>query len=176
MLTRLEDWAWFDVDTPSAYETGVAMVRSALVSGLPPGAAAVRAALVAEPATMPMRKPIDVALVLPAGVSPARVGVARRDDEDDEWEWNDARWDSVARAMHVSTSRLGEFALVRDDAPPEVTPQPAPAAGHAGPYSTWALTAHVRDAMSGISADASAFTVDGRKVPTEYDAEEHVLR
>jgi hypothetical protein len=115
-------------------------------------------------------------LVLPAGLQPARTGIARRDHEGDEWEWNDAKWDSGGRTFTTTTSRLGQFALVRDDAPPEVTPLPAPAKIPGGPYSTWALTARVKDAMSGIASDASAFEVDGRHVPTEYDTDEHVLR
>jgi hypothetical protein len=176
MVVRVEDWAWFDVDTPSAYEAGVTMVRTAHVDGLPPGASGVRASLIAEPPTMPLRKPISMTLVLPAGLQPARTGIARRDHEGDEWEWNDAKWDSAARTFTTTTSRLGQFALVRDDAPPEVTPLPAPAKIPGGPYSTWALTARVKDAMSGIASDASAFEVDGRRVPTEYDTDEHVLR
>jgi len=176
MATSMENWAWFTIDPPSAYESGVTMVRSEHVEGLPAGASGVRASLVVEPATMPLRKPIDIALVLPPGLSTARTGIARRDGEHDEWEWNDARWDSVLHVFRVSTSRLGQFALVRDDAPPEVTPNPAPAKVPHGPYSTWALTASVRDAMSGIHGSASGYEVDGTKVPTEYDAEERVLR
>ena len=153
------------------------MVRTAHVDGLPAGATGVRASVVIEPATMPLRKPVGITLVLPAGVSPVHTGIARRDSEADEWEWNDARWDSTSRTFTATSSRLGQFALVRDDTPPEVTPLPAPAKAHTpGPYSTWALTARVKDAMSGVLGDSSAFEVDGTRVPTEWDAEEHVLR
>lgn len=176
MVTKIEDWAWFDIDAPSAYESGVSMVRTAHVDGLPAGATGLRASVVIEPATMPLRKPVGITLVLPAGLSPAHTGIARRDNEADEWEWNDARWDSTVRTFTATSSRLGQFALVRDDAPPEVTPLPAPAHAPAGPYSTWALTARVKDAMSGVLGDSSAFEVDGTRVPTEFDAEEHVLR
>jgi len=176
MVARIEDWAWFDVDAPSAYESGVTMVRTAHVEGLPAGATGVRASFVAEPATMPLRKPIAVTLVLPAGLSPAHTGIARRDGEGDEWEWNDARWDSVGHTFTTTTTRLGQFALVRDAAPPEVTPLPAPAKAAGGPYSTWALTARAKDEMSGIAGDSSGFEVDDKRVPTEWDAEEHVLR
>jgi len=176
MTTRIEDWAWFDVDVQSAYEPGVTMVRPAHVEGLPAGAVGVRASFVAEPATMPLRKPVAVTLVLPAGLSPAHTGIARRDRESDDWEWNDAKWDSAARTFTASSSRLGQFALVRDTAPPEVTPLPAPAKVPGGPYSTWALTSRVKDEMSGVAGDSSGFEVDGKRVPTEWDAEEHVLR
>ena len=176
MTTRVEDWAWFNVDVPSAYEVGVAMVRTAHVKDLPIGATGVRASVVVEPATMPLRKPIAVTLVLPHGLSSRHVGMARRDDEDAEWDWNDARYDSVARTFTLTTSRLGQFALVRDEAPPEVTQPAAPTKVPGGPYSTWALTARAKDVMSGVAGDSSGFEVDGRRVPTEWDAEERVLR
>jgi hypothetical protein len=102
--------------------------------------------------------------------------MARRDDEGDEWDWNDASFDSVARTFTLSTSRLGQFALVRDEAPPEVGTPATPTKIPGGPYSTWALTARAQDAMSGVAGDASGFEVDGRRMPTEWDAEEHVLR
>ena len=176
MVTRIEDWAWFDVDVPSAYESGVTMVRTAHVEGLPAGATGVRASFIAEPATLPLRKPVTVTMVLPAGHSPAHTGIARRDGEAGEWEWNDARWDSAGRTFTATTTRLGQFALVLDSAPPEVTVLPAPAKVPGGPYPTWALTARARDEMSGVAGDSSAFEIDGTRVPTEWDAEEHVLR
>jgi hypothetical protein len=176
MMTRVEDWAWFDVDVPNAYERGVCMVRTAHVEGLPAGATGLRASVVAEPATMPLRKPIAMNLVLPAGLSPLHTSIARRDGEGDEWEWTDAKWDSATHTFTAMSSRLGQFALVRDTAPPEVLSPSSPAKVPGGPYSTWALTAHVQDAMSGIAGDASGYDVDGARVPTEWDAEEHVLR
>jgi hypothetical protein len=176
MVTRVEDWAWFDVDVPSAYESGVTMVRTAHVDGLPAGASGVRASFVAEPATMPLRKPVTITLVLPPGLSPAHTGIARRDRETDEWDWYDAHWDSVAHTFTASSTRLGQFALVRDTAAPEVTPLTPPAKPGSGPYSTWALTARAKDEMSGVAGDSSAYAIDGRRVPTEWDAEEHVLR
>jgi hypothetical protein len=104
---------------------------------------------------MPLRKPIAVTLVLPQGLPARHVGIARRDDEDAEWDWNDARYDSVARTFTTTTSRLGQFALVRDEAPPEVSPPAAPTKVPGGPYPTWALTARAKDAMSGVAGDAS---------------------
>jgi hypothetical protein len=176
MTTRIEDWAWFDVDPPSAYETGVCMVRTAHVEGLPEGATGLRASVVVEPATMPLRKPVAMTLVLPAGLSPAHTGIARRDHEGDDWDWSEAKYDSATRMFSTMTLRLGQFALVRDTAPPEVLTPSSPAKVPGGPYSTWALTARVQDAMSGIAGDASGYEVDGHRVPTEWDAEEHVLR
>jgi hypothetical protein len=176
LTSRVEDWAWFNVDVTSAYETGVAMVRTAHVDGLPAGATGVRASVVVEPATMPLRKPFTMTLRLPPGLDPAHTGIARRDGERDEWDWNDARWDSAGRTFSFSTSRLGQFALVRDATPPEATPLPAPAKVAKGPYSTWALTTRVKDEMSGVMSDSSGYEIDGKRVPTEFDAEVGVLR
>jgi len=57
-----------------------------------------------------------------------------------------------------------------------VAPLPAPSKIPGGPYSTWALTARVKDEMSGVAVDSSGYEIDGKRVPTEWDAEEHVLR
>jgi hypothetical protein len=176
MTTHVEDWAWFDVDATSAYEAGVTMVSTAHVEGLPAGATGVRASFIAQPASMPLRKPVAVTMALPAGISPAHIGIARRDNEHDDWEWNDAKWDSTTRTFLMTTSRLGQFALVRDSEAPEVSPLPAPSKAPAGPYSTWALSARVKDEMSGIEGDSSGFEVDGKRVPTEWDPEAHELR
>ena len=176
MVARVEDWATFVIDESAGYEMGVAMVRPVPITGLPAGAVGERAAVDVQPCGLPLKKAIEMVMVQPPGLPHDRVGMCRRDDEGAEWEWSEARWDSVARTFTASTTRLGEFALVRDESPPEVTPQPAPARAHAGPYSTWALTAHAADRVSGISAEKSAFVVDGVRVPTEWDAEMGVLR
>jgi hypothetical protein len=176
MVARIEDWAWFDIDAAHAYEPGVAMVRTALITGLAPGAHGVRAACSIEPADMPLRKPVPVTLVLPAGVDPAHTSICRRDADGGEWDWTEAAWDSATRTFRVEAGRLGEFAIVRDDAPPEVTLRPAPAHVRATAYPLWELTAHAADATSGIDGRHSFFTVDGTHVPTEWDPEAKVLR
>jgi hypothetical protein len=44
------------------------------------------------------------------------------------------------------------------------------------PYSRWALEARASDGGSGVDALASRFEVDGVAVPSELDADAHVLR
>jgi hypothetical protein len=176
MVARVEDWAWFDIDAAHAYEPGIAMVRSEPITGLPPGAHGVRAACCIEPADMPLRKPVPVTLVLPAGVDPAHTSVCRRDADGGEWEWSDAAWDSTARTFRVETGRLGQFALVRDDTPPEVTLRAAPTHVRAAAYPQWELTTHVADRVSGIDGRHSFLSVDEARVPTEWDPEARLLR
>jgi hypothetical protein len=176
MVTRIEDWAWFSVDADAAYESGIAVVRSTTIEGLPPGAAGIRAAADVQPCSMPLKKAVTFTMVLPPGLAPEKVGLCRRDDGLGEWEWNDATWDGGSRTFRTNTTRLGQFALVRDTAPPEVTALPAPAGPRGGPYSTWALTARAHDRLSGIDTRASAFVVDGARVPTEFDPDAQVLR
>ena len=176
MTARVEDWALFNIDAEHAYESGIAMVRTALITELAPGAVGIRAALCVEPADLPLRAPVPVTLALPPGLSPVHTGLCRRDGPGDAWDWTEAPYDSASRTFRVNSGRLGQFALVRDDAAPEVTPLPAPARALAGPYSRWALTARVVDRTSGVDGRRSGFSVDGARVPTEWDPEMQALR
>jgi len=46
----------------------------------------------------------------------------------------------------------------------------------AGVVARWALEARITEEGSGVDARASAFVVDGRRVPSEWDAVENTLR
>jgi hypothetical protein len=176
LSARVEEWGWVTIDAAHAYETGVAMVRSALITDLAPGTSGIRAAFEVDPADMPLREPVPVTLALPPGLDPAHTGMYRRAGPGEAWEWADAAWDSASRTFRVNAGSLGQFALLRDDAPPVVTPRPAPAREPAGPYSRWALTALAVDRGSGVDGRVSGWSVDGQRVPTEWDAEMSVLR
>lgn len=177
MITKLEDWAWLQIGPDQAYESGVVMVRSAPIDRLTPGASGVRAALEVQPADLPVRKPVWVTLQLPPGVPAERTGIAQRDHEGEGWDWNDAILDSTNHTLRISTTHFGQFAIVRDEAPPEVTLLPAsPRAAAAGPYSRWSYQARLVDRMSGIVARRCRIFVDGQRVPAEWDAEARVLR
>jgi hypothetical protein len=43
-------------------------------------------------------------------------------------------------------------------------------------YSRWALEARLNDDGSGVGARTTWFEVDGRRVPSEWDSEERILR
>jgi hypothetical protein len=141
--------------------------------GLVPTGAAWRV----EPASLPLRHAVTILLTAPAGAPLDRVGLYRSDAG--KWQWVGATRDTVARTVSGATRRLGRFALLRDETPPKAAlrePAPRPAPSKRGPYSRWALEATVRDEGSGVDATASWIEVDGRRVPTEWDAEAGRLR
>lgn len=176
MVTRVEDWAWFVVDPSHGYEPGVVMVRSMPITGVQGGGRGIRATLEVQPAELPLRQPVLVTLKLPAGLPSDRTGLCRRDGERDGWEWTDARYDSSSRTFRVESLRLGQFALVRDELPPELTLLPAHRRVVATDYPQWAYTIRITDRTSGIAGRACVLTVDGERVPTEWDSEHRVLR
>lgn len=128
------------------------------------------------PNDLPIRTPVPLVLALPMGLSRERVGLYRRDRAGGAWEFVRARFDSAQRNFLQEVAQLGEYALMRDDAPPVVEPLVPPRRGDAGPYSRWTLRARVGDAGSGIEGRESGFRVDGVRVPSEYDSEEGELR
>ena len=127
-----------------------------------------------EPATLPLRLPVQLRLELPPGESADRVGLCRGDSRG--WQWIGATIDSVSRVAIGESRELGRFALLRDDlAPRVVLLGPAPPSG-GRPYSRWAVEASVVEEGSGVDARASWLEVDGVRVPTEWDPEAGRLR
>ena len=196
LVGRVEDWATFLVVPGATYENGVLLARATPLTDVPSGAEGIRSALEVLPVTPPLREPAVVTLVLPQGIDRDRVGLMRRDGEGEPWEWTDATWDSSGifrmklksggpepstfytnpRVFRVETSRLGQFALFRDATAPEIVQRAPTGPTKGGAYSTWALTARVIDRASGVAGSTSGFTVDGTRVPTEWDAEAGLLR
>ncbi|MBI5169601.1 MAG: M23 family metallopeptidase [Candidatus Eisenbacteria bacterium] len=128
-----------------------------------------------EPRRLPLAKPIGIALRLRAHHPREGVGLYRR-DSDGDWEFQRASFDTAGRWYQAETSTLGEFALLRDVAPPVVRTAKPPRRASAGAYSRWQLVAQVSDALSGIDARLTRFVVDGQPVPSEWDPEERQLR
>ncbi len=176
MVTKLEDWAWLQISPEQAYESNVIMIRSAPIDHLPEGASAIRAALEVQPADLPVRKPVWVTLKMPPGLPYARTGIGQRDQAGQGWSWNDAIRDSATATLRLETTSFGQFAILRDEAPPEVTLLPTSPHVLAGPYSKWAFQARLADRLSGIVARKCLIFVDEQRVPAEWDSEAHVLR
>ncbi len=126
-----------------------------------------------HPVLEPLRAPFPLAVRLTHGHDP-RVALYR--DSGDGWEWLGADYDSAARTLGAETRRLGRFALFRDTRAPRVAPLAPPRRAPAGDYPRWALEARVVDDGSGVAARASWFVVDGRRVPSEWDAVAGALR
>lgn len=176
MVTKLEDWAWFVIDPSLAYEASVVLVRPLVITGIEGGGKGIRAAMDAQPADLPLLKPVWVSLKLPAGMPGDHTGLCRRDGDNDGWEWTNSVRDSLTQTFRTETWRLGQFALVRDDNPPEVTLLPARTRVPAADYPQWAYSVRLIDRTSGIAGSATVLRVDGQRVPTEWDSEKHVLR
>ncbi len=127
-----------------------------------------------HPFLFPLRSAATLRIALPPGVSARHVGLYR--DGGAGWELVPAAFDSARRELVGDSRRLGGFALLRDDSAPRIAlraparPQPSAA------YSRWALEATVEERGSGVDARASGFVVDGRRRPSEWDAERRVLR
>ncbi len=133
------------------------------------------------PALTPLRGPMRVA-VEPRGVRRGPAGSAETAasalyrDTGSGWEMLGA--DRALRAgwIGAETRALGRFALFRDRSAPRVRLLPPARGAAAGPGARWALEARVTEEGSGVDARASAFVVDGRRVPSEWDAVEGTLR
>jgi hypothetical protein len=78
-------------------------------------------------------------------------------------------WDADSRY-------LGEFALFADTLAPRVTIHTPPRVAPKTPYPRWQLEAAIVENGSGLDGRASYFTVDGARVPVEWDSEADVLR
>jgi hypothetical protein len=127
------------------------------------------------PEDLPLRRSPSVVLPVAPGDSAAGLGLYRRRARG-AWEWLGAAFDKDTRSLSASTSSLGEFALLRDRVAPRLRVFAPPARSPDGAYSRWQLVAAVRENGSGLDASASAFRVDGVRVPTEWDPEAKQLR
>lgn len=133
------------------------------------------ARVLVQPGRLPLAKAAPVRMQLPAGASPAGVGLYRRQVGGD-WDFVRSTYDSSTRTLRGDSPTLGEFALLRDATPPVVRLLAPARKAPRGAYPRWQLVASVSDALSGIEASRSHFLVDGRVVPSEWDPELRQLR
>lgn len=119
----------------------------------------------------------SVAPPAPAG----RVGLYRLDDdgtlryEGAEIEHRGKAETSGAPTIGAQVRHLGTFVLARDIEPPVVR-WTSPAGGKGLGSGRPRLRAVVRDHGSGFREDDVTFLIDGRRVPTEWDAEARIMR
>jgi hypothetical protein len=132
------------------------------------------------PAGLPLRRPLRVGIEAPRAHRARGTGgppaVALYRDSGGGWEylgagaaWSDGWLEAESRAP-------GRFALFRDVVAPRIRLAPAPRAAPPGPYPRWALEALLEEEGSGVDARSSGFLVDGRRVPSEWDAVAQRLR
>ena len=171
------DTAWLEILRPEA----LARVGSGGADSLPSGLEPVSAVFPFVPPLLPLRVPLDISIESAAWAD-SQVGLYRESGEG--WEWMGAARDSAHRAVIGSSRRLGRFALLRDVEAPRIdlAPPPDPRAWRAGApvppgaYPRWSLEARLDERGSGVAARASWFAVDGRRVPSEWDAVAETLR
>ncbi len=165
------DWR---LDRAAAFEPGPILYRYG--SG-PPRASldlAPRSSLLElMPVSLPLRKPLRLELSPGDGRRP-RVGLYA--DDGTGWSWLAAPVDSGLGRRIGGTRHLGRFALFEDTLAPRIAPRRPGRRPVSGPYSRWALEARLVDEGSGVDARSTRFEVDGRRVPSEWDAEEGILR
>ncbi len=125
-----------------------------------------------HPVLLPLRSPFRLAVDEPR--ADERLALYR--DTGDGWTWIGADHDSTTRTLSAETRSFGRFALFRDAVAPRIEPLTPPRAVAEGPYPRWALEARLAEKGSGVLARESYFVVDGRRVPSEWDAVAETLR
>jgi hypothetical protein len=134
-----------------------------------------------EPALTPLRGPLRVGIEA-AGPRSARApaggvaGVSLYRDSGGGWDYVGADLDWRAGWIGAETRALGRFALFRDATAPRVKLRVPPRVVPPGRPARWALEARITEEGSGVDARASRFVVDGRRVPSEWDAVMTTLR
>jgi hypothetical protein len=125
------------------------------------------------PVDLPLRKAARVRLTAGDASGPG-LGLYRWAGVD--WEYLGRDRDSTGR-FTAETRSTGHFAILADTSAPRIVAlRPARHAGGTTPYSRWSLRARLTELGSGIDPRATRFEVDGKPVPSEWDAEERVLR
>jgi hypothetical protein len=128
------------------------------------------------PETVPLDQPIRIEMdASPEAI--AHGAIYRRAGE--EWEFVSSTVEKRgAGDVFTGTSHhLGTFTVLCDTTAPRIALlRPSRHAGGVAPYSRWSLRARLTELGSGIETRATRFEVDGKPVPSEWDAEERVLR
>ena len=139
------------------------------------------------PALTPLRRPLRVGIEAaglrrrPAGGGARATGgesaaTTLYRDTGDGWESLGADLEWREGWIGAETRALGRFALFRDAAAPRIRLLPPSRVAGVGPAVRWALEARITEEGSGVDARASYFVVDGRRVPSEWDAVANTLR
>lgn len=160
----------------ATFEPGVLALEDLGTPGATAHLAPVASAYALHPSGLPLRSSIRVSLAPPPGATGADPQLGVYLERGDGWEFQRSERDPASGRLTIETRRLGRFALFRDARAPRIQKRRPPVGAASGAYPRWALEARLDDDGSGIDPRASAFEVGGRRVPSEWDAEERVLR
>jgi len=168
-----EGFTW-DLAQDATFDGSEVLASEPDSASIPAELKTVRLLAALGPETIPLRKALDVHVSRREIADTSGVGLYCHRGGD--WDW--VRWTPRAdgKGWDASPSRLGTFALLRDSRAPRITVTAPSAMVKAGAYSRWAIEARLVDGGSGVDARTSYFAVDGKRVPSEWDSEEGVLR
>ncbi len=166
----------FDWQLPEhgVFETTTFEVSPPLQAARMAGMAPASAAWEVRPGDVPLRRPAHVAIAAPADADRQRIGLYVLEGR--AFRLMAIGVDSTGRVAGA-TRAVGRFALYTDDRPPVIGRRRIHVLpGAVVPYSRWALESHIADAGSGLDVRRTFYTIDGRKVPSEYDVDMVLLR
>ena len=127
-----------------------------------------------SPKDVPLADGANVVFSFAAALSePEQLGVYYR--EDNKWVFIDNRLDVAKRKVSARVFSLEDFAIYRDNQPPELS-RFEPDNGATARGSRPTISVAVRDLMSGFASEESiVLLLDGRKVIAEYDPERDLV-
>lgn len=104
-------------------------------------------------------------------LDPQQIGVYYKDQRKRKWIFIDNNLDLSIRSISAKILSFEEFALIRDDAPPEITRIRPRQNAHLA-NRTPRISFNIRDVLSGIKSEREIrLTLDGRPLIAEYDPE-----
>ncbi|MFQ5824196.1 MAG: M23 family metallopeptidase [bacterium] len=128
-----------------------------------------------EPKDVPLNAGAIVYLRYPQEEQqPEKLGVYYKNRKG-KWDFIDNKIDKTRKIISAKVFSLEEFALIRDDQPPEITRiRPRHKAHITTQYPR--ILVHVRDKLSGIGSENDiVILLDGKNLIAEYDPERHRL-
>jgi hypothetical protein len=128
------------------------------------------------PASAPLRKAFTLRIEREIVRDTLHLGLYRRSSGTEDWEWVGMTPRADRTGWDADSRYLGEFALLVDTLAPRVTIHTPPRVAPKTPYPRWQLEAAIVENGSGLDGRGSYFTVDGARVPVEWDSEADVLR
>ncbi len=136
----------------------------------------------AEPQDVPLRAAAIVEISYPDTVSdPHKLGICYRDREHppgpygENWVFMKSDANLKKKTLSTEVFSLEDFALMRDDEPPVLTPQ-SPSPGETLTHRRPLISFHVDDSTAGFESEREIkLRLDGVKLIAEYDPERKIV-
>jgi hypothetical protein len=153
---------------------GPLVLRRAPIADLPAGLRAAGEALDLLPPSeaLDARGTLAFRVEATAG-DPRRLGIYRYDDAGRRWGFEGDDSEPATGMVSIPFRRYGRFALLADDAAPEIL-EVRPRGGTVGRRP--ALSARIAEVGKGLGWDGVRFTLDDRPIVSEFDPDRGVAR